>query len=123
MPKRVASRWRGLEYIADHMVDRPILWLAALGSLRLDSMRSLGLIVAIVLMYVTGVGGDFKPTGRFLIPVLPILAVMASASLVSIGSKNQGRQLWIPIVLFGFIWVRWMQYTDARVWAAERHAG
>ena len=113
---------RGLVYMMDHMLARPILWLAALASLRMPAMRPLAIIVAVVVVYVLGVGGDFKPTGRFLIPVLPILAVMASAALVSLWQHNHWRRLWVPIVLAAFVWCRWNQYSDAQMWAAERHA-
>ncbi len=35
----------------------------------------LGTAAGLYLAYVVVIGGDFKPTGRFIVPVLPMLAV------------------------------------------------
>jgi arabinofuranosyltransferase len=115
---------RGLEYLMAHAVSHPILWLAAVCSCGLASrqVRSLGAIVAVVFAYIVWVGGDFKPTGRFVIPVLPVLAVMAGCTLEWLLGKPALRRWMLPLAFMVFGWARWDQYLQAGSWAEERHA-
>ncbi len=47
-------------------------------------LREAAVLVAFVVVYVLAVGGDFKGTGRFLIPVLPCVAVLVQAAVESL---------------------------------------
>jgi arabinofuranosyltransferase len=72
---------RGLRYLLGHALDHPALWLLVLlrPLLRRPSAATLplGLLAVGHLAYVVAVGGDFKPTGRFVLPVQVALVVLA----------------------------------------------
>jgi hypothetical protein len=72
---------RGLTYVGRHAITHPLLWLSALGGLLVAPRRAawsaFACLTALHVAYVVVVGGDFKPTGRFLIPILPFLATSA----------------------------------------------
>jgi arabinofuranosyltransferase len=114
---------RGLAYLWAHIVSHPVLWgLVLVGLTRAGrQIRSLGVIVSVVLAYVVWVGGDFKPTGRFIIPILPVLCVVAGAGFDSL---FKGRQMIPVLAALGVILgvVRWDQWNQANEWAKERHA-
>ncbi|MGB0640354.1 MAG: hypothetical protein ACPGTU_13515, partial [Myxococcota bacterium] len=114
---------RGLAYVWSHIVSHPVLWgLVLVGLVRAGrEVRALGVIVAAVLAYVVWVGGDFKPTGRFIIPVLPVLCVMAGAGFDSL-TKGRSLSPWMLVIGVILATVRWEQWTQANEWAKERHA-
>ncbi len=89
----VGAAWeRGLAYLgrnASDSVPMAVAFAAGLpvlvsrGLLKTDArLREATAMVAFVFVYVLAVGGDFKGTGRFLIPVLPCIAVLAQMGLV-----------------------------------------
>ncbi len=75
----------GWSYIRHHGVGHPGLWLAAFGGLplALRSRPGAALSAACVgfVLYVASVGGDFKPTGRFILPVTALLATVGAVGL------------------------------------------
>lgn len=115
---------RGVSYLMAHVFTHPVLWFGVSGAIIAVAhrVRTLAIIAAVVCAYIVWVGGDFKPTGRFVIPVLPVLAVLAAAFLESIWTKPRVRRVLIPVALLVFVWARWNQYGQANVWAQERHA-
>jgi arabinofuranosyltransferase len=77
---------RGLAYLGDHMTGHLLLWgfvavRMALGKLT-PAERVIALLCGAQLAYVAWIGGDFKPTGRFVIPVLPLLCLLAQQGMV-----------------------------------------
>lgn len=115
---------RGVSYLMAHGLTHPVLWLGVVGAIAgaARRVRSLAVVVAVVCAYIVWVGGDFKPTGRFVIPVLPLLAVLAAAFLERVWTTSGVRHWVTPAVLLVFAWARWEQLDQANVWAQERHA-
>jgi len=72
---------RGLAYLADSAwAAFPLAVAAAWGLRRLPvtpTLRAAAAVLAFQVAFVIAVGGDFKGTGRFLIPVLPAAALLA----------------------------------------------
>lgn len=78
--------WRGLSYLAEFATTAgPLLVLSLLGAgvalrrWRDDGLGHIAVLSVVYLAYVIVVGGDFKGTSRFLIPVVPALAVLAAS--------------------------------------------
>jgi hypothetical protein len=69
----------GVEYVADFLADGAgfLLLPAAVAALREPALRPGALFAVVFVAYVVGVGGDVFPHGRFLLPVLAVLAVLA----------------------------------------------
>jgi hypothetical protein len=118
---------RGVAYLWTHMVSHPVLWSLALlgiwwGRRRADTLP-LVTIVGLYLAYVVAVGGDFKPTGRFIIPVLPMVAVLAQGAVARIVDNPPTIRLaWgLPLVLLTG-WASNARYQEARAHGLERHA-
>ncbi len=115
---------RGLRYLWLHLLDHPVQWGAALLGAAL--LRRVALARALVgaalvhLAYVVWVGGDFKPTGRFVMPVLPLLAALGAAGLLASPRLARPRVLGMLVVLLG---VRGAQvFAVCQEWADIRHA-
>ena len=76
---------RGLLYLVEHAARHPVLWgglaLALLPGGRGRALAPLAVPVGLHLAWVVAVGGDFKPTARFIAPVLPLMAVLAGEGL------------------------------------------
>ncbi len=51
------------------------------------------LLVSVMLVYVVSVGGDFKHSGRFLLPVLPLMALWAQDGLARVLDELEHRRL------------------------------
>ena len=114
---------RGLMYLWAHICSHPVLWgLVLVGLVRAErQVRLLGIIVSVVLGYVVWVGGDFKPTGRFIIPVLPVLCVIAGAGFDVLFKRRKVGPMLVALAV-GLGMVRWNQWQQANEWAKERHA-
>jgi len=76
--------WRGLQYVAEFGTTAgPLLVLGLVGAglalrrWRDRSNAQIAVLTVVYVAYVIVVGGDFKGTSRFLIPVAPALAVLA----------------------------------------------
>ena len=76
---------QGLRYLADSLTRDPLTLVtlaAALGVAftgpRDARPRRLAMAagIALYLLYIIWIGGDFKPTGRFILPVLPLLCIV-----------------------------------------------
>jgi arabinofuranosyltransferase len=118
---------RGLAYLWTHMVSHPTVWSLGLlgawwGRKRADTLP-LVTIVGLYLSYVIGVGGDFKPTGRFIIPVLPMLAVLAQCAVERIvRSPPTGRLIFGLSAIVCTGWASNARYQQAKIHGLERHA-
>ena len=77
-----APLMRGVRYLAVHAGTHPALWGLAAGRALAGRPGRWTLPAAALVLgqvaYVLAVGGDFKPTGRFLIPVVLPMAVLAA---------------------------------------------
>jgi arabinofuranosyltransferase len=118
---------RGLAYLWTHISSHPVLWGLGLAGTWLHRharhTTPLAVTVALYLCYVVGVGGDFKPTGRFIIPVLPMLAVLAQGAIQRI-IEIKTRTLWalaIPLAALATGAAADRLFV-AQIHAAERHA-
>ena len=113
---------RGLEYLAGHALRHPVLWLLVAGRFLLKrgdrKTRALAVTAFGFLAYVAWIGGDFKPTGRFVMPVLPLLAVLAGETLLS-WSRHKPLLAFVGLLLAG---QTFFLDQEARQWAAIRHA-
>ena len=96
-----SAAMRGLEYLgtgAWSALPLALAWVVAvavaLRSRRLPAGRSgveMSVLVGFFLAYIIAVGGDFKGTGRFLIPWLPAMACLAQATLPRLAPRHVGR--------------------------------
>jgi len=74
---------RGWEYVRDEMRANGWLALAPLGLLALVARKRIATLalvafVAVHVAYVVRAGGDWMPYGRFLLPLLPVMLVLAA---------------------------------------------
>ena len=113
---------RGLEYIVGHVLQHPVLWLLVAGRFLIPggSSRTRPLVVTAFgfLAYVAWIGGDFKPTGRFIMPVLPLLAVLAGETLL----RWARHPVLLVLAGLGLVAQTFFLDRDARAWAEIRHA-
>lgn len=99
---------RGADYVKNFINEygKPAFYLiAALPFLRapLGWARSHALAVgAVFVAYVVAAGGDWIPHYRFLVPLMPILAVALQDGLLGLRSllPQSGRRRWIPSAVF-----------------------
>lgn len=123
--KTGASGWaEGLVYLTEHAKAHPGVWLMMVAGLVWGAPRKEGLPVVVAtvgfLVYVASVGGDFKPTGRF---VLPVVAWMAVAGAVGLVRRSPRVQLAVALAVFGSTLVRLPAvHQSASRWADIRHA-
>jgi hypothetical protein len=86
---------RGLSYLGAHVAGHLLLWCLVVLRLALGGLDSRARILLMIcggqLAYVLWVGGDFKPTGRFVIPILPFLCLLAQQGLCLGWNRAQGR--------------------------------
>jgi hypothetical protein len=115
---------RGVAYLWTHAAAHPILWLGALVGIGLHWRHARTQILATLvigyLAYVAWVGGDFKPTGRFVIPVLAPMAVLAAMGVEALRRRLHPALLGIPLIVAVVCAVARHQVCQG--WAVERHA-
>ncbi len=87
------------EWIAHHFALVGLALVGAWAAVKRASARDYAtlLVITVYLLYVIRVGGDFKPTGRFLLPVLPVLALWAQDGLGFLLNRLERRtaQAWV----------------------------
>ena len=91
---------RGVQYCWWHCQHHPLMWLGFFGSLiwvRTQNGRLLHWIVIPYLLYVISIGGDFKPTSRFLLPLGGLFTVLTVQSLS--GFKSHKRILLVATLI------------------------
>ncbi len=109
-----AQLWRGLGYVGAFFWRYPGLgMLLALGarnacavgraSRRFGPCFLLGTIV-VYLAYVVAVGGDFKPTWRFVAPTLAPMALLAQAGLQAVARWPRRRLAWAAWFVLALTW-------------------
>ena len=118
---------RGLQYIWTHVLSHPVLWVLVAARLSAGALspRTIPLVVAAgsYLLYVIVIGGDFKPTGRFVLPVLPMLAVLAQETVGGLVTRGSAWLRGVPlVVLLGIAGTAVHQVGTMSRHAAERHA-
>lgn len=107
---------RGLAYLGAFAASVPLLFLAVpAGALESRARRwwwSLVLVVTGYIGEVVLVGGDFKPTYRFFIPILAPLALLAAEGLVTVARRLGGRDLrgwaWSLVALLVLVSGLWL---------------
>jgi hypothetical protein len=83
----VAGWKRGLEYVGEFLSERhglPLLSLAAVTAWRTPLLRALYLWALAHVLYIVHIGGDFYPGQRFLIVLVPVLALLAGELCASL---------------------------------------
>ncbi|MED5371412.1 MAG: hypothetical protein VX899_10390 [Myxococcota bacterium] len=121
---------RGLRYLGWFFSQNLVLCLGVLAWPVLRWRRGRdqdGVVLAVVaggyLAYVVAVGGDFKPTGRFIQPVLPALATLAAISLREALERHRQIALGVGALALPLIaWQGWGSFQSAQRIAADRHA-
>ncbi|MFQ5719495.1 MAG: hypothetical protein ACE5IK_08080 [Acidobacteriota bacterium] len=118
---------RGLHYVATgwwRLLPWPVL---ACGALLMRARSRLGPVAALWAASTAGVilvGGDFKPTFRFLVWTLPLLALLATAGAARIMPRGRGsllteRALLAAAVSVAICW-SWFGTRPAREFARQR---
>ena len=116
--------WAGVNYVGGWVVlVAPVLaLLAAIGGLgalaRADRgsrslVRMLGIVVAVQVVYVIVVGGDWMPHKRFVVHVAPLIAVLAGQGLLAVLQKiNASRTTTVGVVVVVFVasLAPWLQH-------------
>lgn len=122
---------RGLRYLWWFFSQNGALTLLALAwpalCWREETTRRDGLLLSTLaggyLAYVVAVGGDFKPTGRFIQPVLPALVVLASLSVRALFQHKQALGAGVGVAALAAVaWQGMQSYQLAAEIAADRHA-
>lgn len=112
---------RGLEYCFTHLRHHPLMWLGlffVFKNIRDTKWFMLLSVFGIYLLYVIWIGGDFKPTSRFILPVGGLMAVAASILLQNL---LQRKRIWIGLVLlFVMLFGRTTLFEKTEAWALER---
>lgn len=114
----------GLAYLAHHASGHPGLWLGLVLATPLAVSRRQGAAVSAAcwgfLVYVASVGGDFKPTGRF---VLPVVSLMGAVVAVSMAGRSTRLQVGVAACL-GLATIARLPVVleTAQQWAEVRHA-
>jgi hypothetical protein len=101
---KVGSTWaqlaRGVNYLLDAAAHDPLLIAGVLGGLLawLGLRRAapgqgrvlllIGGVVALVLAYIIAVGGDWMPGRRFVVPLTPLLALLAAWGAASLARRG-----------------------------------
>lgn len=89
---------RGARYLAAHAADHPALWGLALARVFAGRPTRWTLPCAVLagghLLYVMSVGGDFKPTGRFVLPVSGAMAVLGAETVARLAASRSGALRW-----------------------------
>jgi len=87
---------RGARYAWDsggRILSWPVLGLALAGCGRDWRMVAAGLALAHI-SFVIAVGGDFAPTGRFLLPALPLVLLLVQSALWRVRAALGGNRVW-----------------------------
>ncbi len=129
---------RGLRYLGRHALSAPLLWLLLLARPLAGRAGPFTLPLALMvgghLAYVAWVGGDFKPTGRFVMPVLPLMAVLAQETLIHRSGAHRSSADERPPLPSAARVVAWLggailliaplrrTLPESLEWAEERHA-
>lgn len=113
---------RGIEYCHFHFRHHPIFWISIifvwLKHSREKKWFTLMTILIVYLLYIVWIGGDFKPTSRFILPVSGIMAAAVSTMVQKIIALRQN-WIWIFLSLIMFLG-RASLFTKAEAWAEDR---
>lgn len=113
---------RGLEYCHFHFRHHPILWIALIFVWTKHSHEKkwfmLTAVLILYLAYVIWIGGDFKPTSRFILPIGGIMAVAVSTMVQRILDLKQA-WIWFFLCIVMFLG-RTSLFGKAESWAADR---
>jgi arabinofuranosyltransferase len=112
---------RGFSYWAHHALRHPVIWcglfVAAFLSVKEKRYRLPVVFALGYTAYVLMIGGDFKPTSRFLLPIVPIMAILFADFCFR---KIQKIPLLAISVFLCFIIPRGQLYQDSLTWAKTR---
>ncbi len=98
----------GAKYLADFLTDGAgfLLLPAAVAVLREPALRPGALFAAVFSAYVVAVGGDVFAHGRFLLPVLPVLAVLAVRGTLLLHQERRSLGLLAAACLALAVWLQ-----------------
>lgn len=123
--KTGAAGWDlGFHYLLVFGREHPLAVFAVLSGIGWGTRKPVGFgLMAACLgffVYVASVGGDFKPTGRFLLPLVGAMGLWGLLGLLTM--KPQMRRWWL--VLAALVWLSRVPFVfqSANEWAAIRHA-
>ena len=118
---------RGVRYLLVHAGSHPALWGLALarslaGRPSRWTLPAAALVIGQV-AYVLAVGGDFKPTGRFLIPVLAPMAVLAAEAAAGLVRARSAAVRWGALGVIGLALLAGTLHMAQQVrgWTQYRH--
>lgn len=118
--------WRGASYLGDFMLVVPFAFLSAPLLWRERRKTWVGYSLALVLSYTTYVvcvGGDFKPTSRFMLPVLPLIYLWLQESVALADSLLKEKVLsWRAQVIVAAAVVPFVCWTFVSTEPARRFA-
>lgn len=140
----IAAVWSGLDYEWKFLTSNPVLLLLTLWAIyrgiigrRKDGQAgpklatdplftTAGIVVLGYLLYVISVGGDFKATFRFIVPVLPLWAILVDGAISRNGWPLGALRQWrfgqfVPwVVLLAIVLSSMSSIPKFRQWAEER---
>jgi len=114
---------RGLLYCWLHVKHHPVLWIGLFASIRFvkeHNIRLLLLILLPYLFYIVYIGGDFKPTSRFLLPAGGLMVALTMCSIQRLPSHFGKLTILSMICLSGF--GRLSLMPQANEWAEIRRS-
>lgn len=113
---------RGLEYLKTYTIYHPLMVLSLcftmLSKKEDNGWMSVLSLCGGLLVYLLVIGGDFKPTGRFVLPVTGALACCV-AHLGSVVESRSQRWLWPALLALALI-ARGHMYVTSLGWAKDR---
>ncbi len=112
---------RGLQYCWLHAQHHPVVWLGALASIvvrKSPHSRLLLWIAVPYLLYVISIGGDFKPTSRFILPLAGIFVALLTTSMRHLPQKMVPAGIVCALVIS--VGGRSTLFVKAETWAQIR---
>jgi arabinofuranosyltransferase len=113
---------RGISYCHLHIKHHPLMWLGLMFVFTSNTNKREWFVLTFLclgyLAYVITIGGDFKPTSRFILPLTGIMA----ASISMLNEKlNEFKQDWIWLILAVIVFFgRMPLYAKSLQWAENR---
>jgi arabinofuranosyltransferase len=105
---------RGILYLRFYAQYHLLLVVGVIWSIQIQRFRGLLFLYAVYLLYVCAVGGDFKPTSRFMLPLVCV-AIVVSAHLLS-----QARGIVRIVLLMLWLFPQARLYQRSLHWAEDR---
>jgi arabinofuranosyltransferase len=118
---------RGFQYLLGHFFRHPGIYVLGVWGMVVARREARGLhlgaaaLVLAQVVWIVRVGGDFKPTGRFLMPILPILAGYGGVGIGYLMQVGWKRAALLGVVAVSLGSVAW-HWAEVEASALDRRA-